>query len=344
MDNYEIDVIIPFHAVNSYLPISISSIKSSVGIKVRVIAVNDTGIEISKDDIGLGIYDVLVRNNGIGYLDALSTGVTKIESDYVGFQDSDDLTDSTRLYRQVKSLILNDYDLVSGKIIKINSKGRIAKDKPVFGRLPLFFSPEQKLIFGPHGADSTLVAKASLIKKTWNLHSNFSQFYADYGWVLSILPNIRIGYCDNAIYYYRSHRMQMSRKVSNSSELNKLLDLWINNYLFLTSRDNLSCLEDELRLKSMSKSILAIAIPAFLPTLNKEERFFLKYMIKEIGEAFDVKSKKNSDVLNHLLFRRGLIATRGRCIAYWPQLIPLISDLVRNIFNGIFPRFYSRDK
>jgi len=78
LSNFSIDVIIPFHAINSFLLTSINSVKASENVKVRVIAVNDTGQFVRKEDIGLEAVDTLVINLGKGYLDAMATGVSQI--------------------------------------------------------------------------------------------------------------------------------------------------------------------------------------------------------------------------------------------------------------------------
>ncbi len=342
MLNHNIDVIIPFHVINDFLHASINSVKASQKVIVRVIAVNDTGQNITKKDIQLEAEDTLITNFGRGYLDAMATGISQIKSEFVGFQDSDDFTDPYRFFNQLKYLQDHNLDLVTGQIIKVDSIGRSTKNKSIFGVLPSSLTPKQRLIFGSYGADSTIVAKSILVKTTWYIHKSFPQNLADYGWLLTILPNINIGHCREGVYYYRSHGTQMSRKTSGEQSWNKLRQLWIQNFISTLKDINYDATEIAKTLENYSKVSLAIAFPSTLPVLDKCERSILGNVITLLTKNLNFEGSEDNEALRILLFRRGFFATRGRSMSYLSQVFPIFHDFVLLFLKRIHPRFNIR--
>ena len=335
-------MIIPFHTINDFLLTSINSVKASKNVKVRVIAVNDTGQYVTKEGIGLEAIDILVINLGKGYLDAMATGVSQIESKFVGFQDSDDFTDPFRFFNQLKLLEDTNADLVTGHLVKVNSFGKSIKNKPIFGRLPDELTPKQKLIFGPHGADSTLVAKSILVKETWHIHKKFSQNFADYGWLLTVLPNLKIAHCTSGIYYYRSHSSQMSREPNEKHDWSSLSKLWIQNFIDAMKELSFDANDLAQNFEKHNKISLAIAFPSTLPDLNKNEFTILVETISQLRRKFHFKNDKDKKALQILLLRRGFFATRGKKIVYLSQMAPIIYEVILSFLKGVRPRFNGR--
>jgi len=336
--NLTIDVIIPFHAVDNHLISSIKSVKESKGIKVRIIAVNDSGNLVSEQSIGLDSFDVLVTSFGKGYLDALATGVTQIDSTFVGFQDSDDFTDPWRFFHQVEFLQSGDFDLVTGQVIKTNLKGQRIANASILGKIPRSLSAQQKLIFGPHGADSSMVTKASVINETWHIHRRFSPAFADYGWLLAISPQLKIGHCHDAKYFYRSHEFQMSRKIKNSFEWNQLSKLWIRNFLDTLKIKNSNLAIMVQSTENYENVSLAIAFPSVLPVLTRMERLLLCDIISEMLVDFEFENVYEKKTFKNLLYIRGFLATRATKILYWPQALPIFYRAFISNLIGIKPR------
>jgi glycosyltransferase involved in cell wall biosynthesis len=104
-----VDVIIPFHRVDEFLNQAIDSAQSSQGVRVRVIAINDSGQSVDRAALGLRGTDILTKSKSKGYLGALSTGFEACQSEYIAFLDSDDLQDSDRLFEQISCMEMENF-------------------------------------------------------------------------------------------------------------------------------------------------------------------------------------------------------------------------------------------
>ncbi len=331
-------MIIPFHVLNQNLIDSVKSIKSSRGVDVRVIAVNDTGLEIAIGEIGLESTDILVKSRGRGYLDAMSTGVSCADSEFLAFQDSDDFTDDLRLRNQILLLKNRDLDLVTGRLIQTNKSGKTASNLVVTGKVPLNLSPQKKLIFGPIGADSSMVGKTSALQSYWNLHGHFSPSFSDYGLLLTLSKFLKIDFCAEALYYYRSHELQMSRSATDLDGWEGVFLLWLQNFCDVYD----SLLENRLEFfssfKSHPKVGLCFAFPSSLPRLDSSDRRFLKYVIKYILSKESCQDKTMRDDFSEMMLRRGFIGTRGTDLKFWPAGIRMLITILVRYFKGLKPR------
>ena len=336
--NPKIDVIIPFHKVDDYLAESIRSVKASIGVQVRIIAVNDTLQDVQPTQIGLAEQDILIESKVKGYTGALSTGIAVCSSELVAFQDSDDLTDPERLIKQSSYLRKNNYDLVTGKLIKTDRFGSISRNKSIFGEISDFFPVNLKLILGPHGADSSVLGYRFKIQETWKEHTEFAPNFADYGWMLKLQASSKIGHCRDAIYYYRSHREQMSRNTSDISGWYRVFPIWLENfrntfYEAGNDKDKFSMYLEKHPLVG-----LCIAFPSALPRLSKEDQLILKMAIEWIMKQSINLSTDQTSLLKETLYRRGYIGTRCRSLRFWPAGLRMINATLYSYFKGIRPR------
>ena len=334
-----VDIILPFHKIDDYLLEAIESVKASKRVQAKIIAVNDSGMDILPDQIGLNDSDQLVKSNSPGYLGALATGVQASKSEYIAFQDSDDFCDVHKLWKQANYLEINQLDLVTCQLIRTDKNGRVLSKNPIFGRIPKDYSPSRKLIFGPHGADSTIFGKASVIKDSWAIHSSFAPTFADYGWLLHVQNSKKLGHCEDAIYYYRSHMGQMSRGHKNLMEWNNINPLWIKNLKkelqYSSSLENVFS-----KLEEYPRVGLSIAFPAWLPRLNQIEKSVLSTFIKIILN----RNPQNGNNMRNLLYRRAFLATRGREIRYWLYGLRMLLNLLYAYASGRRPRFALKSK
>ena len=333
-----IDVIVPFHHFNSFLLEAITSVKATQGVNVRIIAVNDSGVFLQRDKIGLRSQDVLLKSLGKGYIDALATGVKASTSEYIAFQDSDDFSDSFRLKYQLEDLLSNSYDLVAGRLVRTNMSGQISPVASPFGTLSGLLTPSERLVFGPNGADSSILARAEILKSTWSVHAQFSPSFADYGWLLSVSGRLKLGYSPNAIYYYRAHNAQMSQKAKDMTAWTNVAALWTENVARFDLK--LSLNEKELlnQIKSIPNVGLAIAFPASLVKLSKNEKQILRKTITLIQKITKKDSKLDNFLIKDALYRRGFVATRGLQFGYWGAGIRMIVSVIARICYGILPR------
>ena len=331
---YLVDVIIPFHDNNVFLMQAIKSAKESKGVIARLILVNDTGVELSKDSLGLSADDLLVRTIGKGYVEAMQTGVQSSSARYVAFLDSDDIMDPDRLSRQIEAIQKTDADYISGRLIKFTENKVNWNSASMLGCLPDVVIPELLLLLGSHGADSALVAKGDTIRSSWNLHSSFSSSVADFGWLLRVLSDRHTFVHEpKAFYFYRSHQNQLSRNNSIALAWPEVFEIWrvfcFKRLPFLIRFNSINAPADV---------FLAIVFPSALVKLDKRSLRSLRRVIRallddlsEIGASDYRKWKKT-------LWRRYLVASRGKTIRYAVYLPGLVLDFLKMKKIGIEAR------
>ena len=201
-----VDVLIPYHRVDKFLFQSIDSVLSSIGVQVRIILINDcTGEDdhfVANDD---RIY--LTKSGGQGYKAAIKHGLDHIQSDFIAFQDSDDLTDSNRLIQQIEILVNTEADICNCLMIRIDKSGRTAMLQP-----PDLSNNKNKvlpLLLGSYGANSTWVFKKELLEKK-DLF-NFDSDSLDWNSALMNFRSLKISTLSKGLYFYRYHDLQMTK-------------------------------------------------------------------------------------------------------------------------------------
>ena len=331
----EVDIIMPFHRADNFLMQAIDSALKSENVIANLILVTDSKQELPQwlaKKANQKNITVLATQTG-GYLDALNRGITNSRSKFVAFLDSDDLTDSKRIVSQIDYLSKNDLEVCSSQIIRINNSNKIINNTGLLGTKFENLNPRVKLLFGPLGADSTLVSRGDFIRSNWNLHSTFPQQFADYGWLLSSNTEANYGYCHEGKYYYRSHDSQMSRKKFRTEDWEKIFPLWVNQ---LNSLDQE--LPDSSRLEVSSNVAAALALPSSLIKLDKlEVKQLVQFKDRFCSDLEDSKLRATSEIKRALAFRI-ILASRGKSPLTLRYLPTLMARFVSMIMLGITPR------
>lgn len=224
-----IDVVLPFHRDDNFLLQAVRSITNQVGCSVNLILVDDR-----KDDSQLRLElprnAKIIKTNGIGYHEALKSGLDECQSKFVAFQDSDDISTPNRLSKQLRKMIDEELDLVFCEMVAINKHGRksrIARPTPLSAN-----SAIEALLVGSYGADSTWLLKNEKL-------NGFFQFsYQSIDWATALIkfPKIKIGSVEEALYSYRRHPKQMTASAEYFSKaFDEIYPLWsnVNNHLAL---------------------------------------------------------------------------------------------------------------
>ena len=306
MSLHLIDVVIPFHIFNSLVVEAIQSCHESVGIEVRIICVNDSGIPVTREELSLRKNDLLVSTSGkVGYTGAISVGVEESTAPFVGFLDSDDLTSSDRFAKQVHRLMSDNLDISSCRIIKITEKGREIKEILSFPKPPQFLGTELSILFGAYGSDSTLVCSGDFLRATWGSHKTFPPHLADYGWMMKECIGMRINFEATANYYYRMHPLQMSRKVNLQSDWVKIYPQWLK---LLRSLSGLIPKTSQLAISS--NVALLIAFPSSLISLTKSEKEELVEFYRSFQDEIYLKYKGTENDWKNFIDFRMFIGTR----------------------------------
>lgn len=298
MKNDLIEVIIPFHLVNDELMQAIESVKDTLEVSTRIIAVNDSGLSLSKESLRLRSSDILLNSKNSGYLGAMASGVKASTSSYVAFLDSDDLIHPLKLSEQYKEMHDHNRDLVSCKIVKFSDSHLNFLDFHLLGPVPACLSQQEKLIFGAHGADSSILVNGSILRSTWASHAGFPPHLADYGWLLLNSPGLNVAHIGEPRYFYRSHANQMSRTPELSKEWSEIHNLWLDNLVLSFPI-----------LVSFSHSITegisrSVAFPFSFPKLTIRERMLaLKMLIVIRDELIRRHPLKNQDISRFMNLR-----------------------------------------
>jgi len=227
---------------------------------------------------------------------------------------------------------------VTGRLVRTNMAGQIATVTSPFGNLSKLLTPRERLIFGPHGADSSILVKANILKSTWSAHAHFSPSFADYGWLLSLGPSLSLGHSPNAIYYYRAHNSQMSRKAKDMSEWADVAGLWVENISQLKWALNTEEKNLLIEMRSNPNISLAIAFPASLVRLTKKEKQKFYKIIILIQKMTQKECRHENILIQEALFRRGFIVSRGGKIRYWGAGMRMLITIAAGYFYGIKPR------
>lgn len=328
MTEPKVDVIMPFHQKTQMLNEAIFSAQESTIVSVRIIAINDSGLEVNKSELGLREVDFLENSNTKGYQGALATGMGLSTAEFITFLDSDDILDKEKILRQVIALETEQADLATGEILRFERSIHRTFQSPLSSNLISRMSQREKSIFGAYGADSTMLFRASKLKETWGIHSSFPSRLSDFGWLLSVLPSIKIIHCKSAFYYYRTHQGQMSRVGDLKSEWLVLHPLWsFNLELFMGENSNKFT---ELR-PAVSQ---AIAFPTSLPKLDLAERKELAIALKAISKILYKKYPKGKRSIKFLVGIRLAIANRGLHPKYLGYSILMIFKLAYSLNLG----------
>jgi glycosyltransferase involved in cell wall biosynthesis len=328
MKPIDVDVIFPFHKDTFFLREAIISAQNSTDVNVRIIAINDSNTYFDKEDLSLRSEDILVASEEKGYQGALLTGMSLTSADYISFLDSDDKLSPDKLFVQLKALKESGADLATGKILRFHSTINHTFESPMSDGIYATLSQREKSIFGSHGADSTIMFKSSVLKETWRIHSSFPARLSDYGWLLSVLPSIRVIHCEQSIYYYRTHPGQMSRFGQLADEWLYIHPLWVDNVL-ASFGEKLSIV------KQLSpSSTQAIVFPTSLPKLNLEDRKKMKSALMLIKSELISKYPEEKSRIKRMIGIRMAIAYRGLNLKYSHYTFIVLLRIFISLANG----------
>ena len=219
-----VDVLFPFHKIDTFLLNAISSLRESTRVQVRTIVIDDRPIGAPQIDYEIFSqlnFDV-VRTEGLtGYGNALRLGSALVRSEYVALMNSDDLISPIRFFRQIESLSASALSMTG--IENISSSGRPLR--PMTGGLgtseydPLF------LALGSYGANATWCAKSS-----WWIRNAFFDSYSALDWriALKTFRNTDISFIPENLYFYRKHPGQVTRNSGAMKDIDILESTWLS--------------------------------------------------------------------------------------------------------------------
>ena len=219
-----IDVIIAFHQENGYLENAIESVLNSQKIDVNIILVDDRRNREHQFNWPDPRVKVFQTKGEEGYRKSVLLGITKSTAEYIGFQDSDDLSHPKRFYEQVELLVTEKVDITACLMNKINRNN----SKKIIGKFNHIF-PEQDfvlpLLIGSIHANSTWVLKSYVAKDP--MYFSGEELSSDWATALRIFDRYKIKVLEKKYYFYRQHPEQMTKKLTyQKKSFLEIYNLW----------------------------------------------------------------------------------------------------------------------
>jgi glycosyltransferase involved in cell wall biosynthesis len=232
----DLDVLLPFHRVDSYLVEAVDSLSRSVGVSFNVILIDD------RTDKSLDIFQLLapIKNKmlletegGKGYGAALEIGTKYLTSDVVALFNSDDIVDPLRFKKQLASLGSSNLNFT--KMQRITSQN--SKATSFSGQMNSKIYNPVYLLLGAYGANASWCMRT----EWWEKNSFFDdKEMLDWRIALNCFQKSSISYLPESLYFYRKHSRQVTAaKIHTQSSLIPVFDCW-NRFADSLGIDNLS--------------------------------------------------------------------------------------------------------
>jgi len=223
-NNPKVDVIMTLHEINQSLFDSINSVLASRNVKITLILVNDSyeaGEVLTKKFPGV---KVLTTKGGQGFQKSLRIGLPHTKSQYIAFQDSDDLTHPDRIYEQLQFLQFNNADIVTCRLVKrnINMSRVISKGGGDLVGDDKYLS----LLFGSYSANATWLVTRRVIKDQ-SFMTRVCRA-ADWYTAFNLFQKYKVITLDKKYYYYIQHKNQNTRSKNYKDKMFlEIYPVWI---------------------------------------------------------------------------------------------------------------------
>lgn len=219
----EIDVLLPFHKLDTFFDQAVQSVVDSQGVKIRLILIDDSPEQnytpkiLPKDLSGL---ELVRTGGGLGYGYALKVGSELIQAQAVGLFNSDDLVHPLRFQTQLLTLETNDLSLTGMQRISKNGRKISSLSGEIYSKKydPLY------LLLGSYGANATWVMQSNW----WKNNSFFdNQECLDWRIALKSFSATKIHWNPEKLYSYRKHASQVTAKRELfDSRMDCVYDAW----------------------------------------------------------------------------------------------------------------------
>lgn len=209
----KISVLMPvYNTKEKYLREAIESIINQTFGDFEFIIIND-GSENNVEEVILSYKDKRIKyvknDYNKGLIFTLNLGLELMQGEYLARMDSDDISLSERLEKQLDFMEKNPEIGISGTWTKFLFKNQIVKH-------PTLNEEIEKVLLYFYTALShpTIIIRKNLIDKL-NLRYNEADIHAeDYGLLLSLIGKTKFANIPEILLYYRKHRNQISKTYS----------------------------------------------------------------------------------------------------------------------------------
>lgn len=238
-----VSILLPFHVEDVLLHESIRSTMLAMHKDDELVLINTSNSKFSNCYRQHNVSVIDAPN--CRYIPALSLGISLVEGKFIALMNSDDLIAVNRFDKQVEHLDSNQTDLSFSGIQKFTGRNR--RIFPILGDFSGSYYWPGMLLLGSYGANASW-----LFRRTWAKdHELFSSKYDSSDWTtaLRVLPNTKISYLPEKLYFYRMHKNQITR--TDPEKHHTLLETW-------------SRLNEQLNLPKLSQhEIIVLTLPKF---------------------------------------------------------------------------------
>jgi glycosyltransferase involved in cell wall biosynthesis len=228
----EIDVILPVGQNHKYLKAAIDSVHNSLGVRTRLIVIDNT--ETGLKDLGALIKknDVIVREPIRGFASAINASLADglVVSDFTAIMNSDDICHPLRFISQINVLKHTSTQL---NICRVQNFRGNNLTEPFFGEFEYSFYHPLLLAYGAYGIEPTWCAISSWWIKNSKRDTLIHPDVVDLECGMRVFPHTQISTVPKRLYFYRKHRKQMSRQLAiqkNFVDIFPIAEYFFNSY------------------------------------------------------------------------------------------------------------------
>ena len=202
-----ISIIMPHYKHHAYILDAILSILNQSYQDWELLIMND-------DEVVLPNYSIIDKRirwwhdgQNKGQPHRLNRGVRLSSGDYIAFMDADDIMTPYRLAESLKCLIINDYDMVYGNLIRVYKDGERR-----YCKTPKYYNGLFRKM-GGLGFDTILIRSKFAKEVRFDESIGYGNDWIWYVKLVQKFPNIKIGKLDLPLIYVRDYTSTFRRKL-----------------------------------------------------------------------------------------------------------------------------------
>lgn len=231
----DLTIIIPVYNVEKYITECLDSVYDGKLRNFEVLCIDDRGTDKSIDIIKKYMEDKKINNlkiikheNNKGLSEARNTGINQAKGQYICFLDSDDMIKAKGVKELVERAILNDLDIVEGKITEVLETNRRKKKNQktrtdsiiMTGDEYFYQSSKNKLYYTMAWAR---IFKTEYLRTGYFFKPNLKFEDEDFS-PRAIINANRVQYYDIEFYIYRRREESITTTMARDNK-------WVESYL-----------------------------------------------------------------------------------------------------------------
>ena len=226
-------VIVPFRGLVEHLEETVASIRTSKGISLRILVFDDRDEEVSRPEF-LNELEY-IYTGGIGLPQVINLSKKYVRENYVTVVAGDDLVLPEKFNLQLERMQMQKTEISITRMQKF-SKNR-SYIPSLSGECNVELFSKVLLLFGPYGADGSIIVSNTFYQERYILDLNDS--FSDWAMALSEYP-VNIAYINKRLLLYRQHENQVTRKRRNDFSQSTVMAAWRKTFRELIENSNVT--------------------------------------------------------------------------------------------------------